>query len=126
MRYLGIDYGSKRVGIALSDESETFAFPKGTVANDASLLHTLLEMVKKEGVGSIIVGDARSFSGRENPITKEVEAFASLLKEHLGLPVELSWEAGSSVEASRFAPEGRGHDDSVAAAVILQRYLDTK
>lgn len=126
MRLLGIDYGQKRVGIAVSDERGAFAFPRTTIENTPALLDSIVDIVQKEHVEAIALGDARSFSGTENPITAEVEAFAEKLKTATGLRVDLVWEAGSSVEASRFAPEDRGHDDAAAAAIILQRYLDTR
>lgn len=125
MKYLGVDYGGKRVGISISDPTGSIAFPHSTVNTNEAL-----ELIKKEvelkRINAIVVGDARSFSGRENPVTKESDAFAESLKAALGIPVERVWEAGSSVEASRFAPEGEGHNDASAAAIILQRYLDAK
>ena len=122
MRYLGIDYGTKRVGLAAS--SEGIAFPHSVIENNASLFVTLLDVVAREKIGAIVVGDARAYGGGENVITREVEMFVRRLADETGLPVESMWEAGSSVEASRYAPEGAQKDDSVAAAVILQRYLD--
>lgn len=124
MRYLGIDYGAKRVGLAVS--SEGIAFPHDGVENDGNLFAALCDIIAKEKISEVIVGDTRSFGGSENPITKEAEAFIKKLKRETGLPVTPAWEAGSSVEASRYAPEGRLKDDSAAAAIILQRYLDTR
>ena len=124
MRYLGIDYGAKRIGLAIS--SEGIAFPRGIVDNDANLFMALRELIMKEKVTRTIVGDTRSFGGGENPVTKDAESFIEKLKKETGLSVTSAWEAGSSVEASRYAPEGRPHDDSAAAAIILQRYLDMR
>src|SRR3989344_7398246 len=124
MRYLAIDYGAKRIGLAIS--AEDIAFPRGVLENNASLLAALSELVAKEKVTHIVVGDTRSFRGGENPVTKDAESFIEKLKKETGLSVTSAWEAGSSVEASRYAPEGRPHDDSAAAAIILQRYLDMR
>lgn len=121
MRHLGIDYGSKRVGIAVS--SEGIAFPRGVVANDDNLLAAVRDIAKKEKVSSIVVGDARSFGGMENPVTKDAEAFVARLRKETELPVATIWEAGSSVESSRYIGEKR---DESAAAVILQRFLDAR
>ncbi|MBI5645212.1 Holliday junction resolvase RuvX [Candidatus Kaiserbacteria bacterium] len=126
MRYLGIDYGSKRVGIALSNSEGTIAFPRETIAFDANLITNLARTTKKEKVDAIVVGDTRTFSGYENPITKEAKSFATQLQVATALPVHLVWESGSSIEAGRYAPEGAGHDDAVAAAIILQRFIDMK
>ncbi|OGG58569.1 hypothetical protein A2765_02490 [Candidatus Kaiserbacteria bacterium RIFCSPHIGHO2_01_FULL_56_24] len=125
MRYLGIDYGAKRIGIAISDEKGGFAFPRETIPNDFSAIDRIEKIVKQERVGAIIIGDARAVNGVENQITSETEAFAKSLEHHIRIPVHTSWEAWSSVEAARFAPKGKEHDDAAAAAVILQRYLDT-
>lgn len=124
MKYLGIDYGEKRVGIAVSDDAGSIAFPRTTLKNDAVLLEQLISLVENERIGMIVVGDTRAFSGFENPVTSEAERFMQTLREETNLAVEPAWEAGSSIEASRYAPEGTQHDDAAAAAIILQRYID--
>ena len=124
MRFLGIDYGQKRLGLALSDDKGVFAFPKETIPNDATTEDRIRNIVTREKVTKIIYGDTRAVNGAENPVTKEAEGFMQTLKAHTGVDVEGVWEAWSSVEASRFAPKGKEHDDAAAAAVILQRYLD--
>lgn len=124
MRYLGIDYGAKRIGIATSDADGGFAFPKETVPNDATAIDRIYKLTVDNAIDEIVIGDARSSGGAENPITQEVESFARTLAAHIKKPVHTSWEAWSSVEAARFAPKGE-HNDSAAAAIILQRYLDT-
>lgn len=123
MKYLGMDYGSKRVGVALSDEAGTLAFPREVLPNDSELMQNLARIIEEEKPASIVVGDTRSHGGAENPVTPEAERFTEELKR-FGLPVALVPEAWSSVEASRYAPAGSGHHDSAAAAFILQRFLD--
>lgn len=126
MKYLGIDYGAKRVGIAISDAAGTIAFPRATLPNNEQLFSQLTELVKNEKITTIVVGDTRSHSNKDNPVTAEAEAFVTALEGAIAVPVERIWEMWSSIEASRYAPEGKGHDDASAAAVILQRFLDTK
>lgn len=126
MRYLGVDYGAKRVGVAVSDDAGTIAFPRTTLPNDDKLLSQLSALINSEKIGGIVVGDTRSHGGKDNPVTAGAEAFVAALQAAAGLPVERVWEMWSSIEASRYAPEGRGHDDASAAAVILQRFLDTR
>jgi len=121
MKYLGIDYGAKRIGLAVS--SEGIAFPRGTIPNDSVLLAALKEVVEKERIDSIVVGDTRSWGGTANIITKDAEAFIERLQKEIGVPVVSAGEAGSSIEAARLAPENEKHDDA-AAAIILQRYLE--
>lgn len=124
MKYLGMDYGAKRVGIAVSDEGGRIAFPRATLPNDETLLRQLAEIIRKEKIGAIVIGDTRSHGGAENPVTPEADAFATALTQEMALPVERVWEAWSSIEASRYSPGEKGHDDASAAAIILQRYLD--
>ncbi|MFA7309433.1 MAG: Holliday junction resolvase RuvX [Candidatus Paceibacterota bacterium] len=126
MRYLGIDYGEKRVGVAVSDAAGTIAFPRMTLTNDASLFEGLEKIISEEKIGTIVVGDTRAFSGLENPVTKDAEAFIGRLAKKTELPVVPAFEAGSSIEASRYSPDGNAHDDGAAAAVILQRYMEMR
>ena len=126
MKYLGIDYGAKRVGIAVSDEAGTIAFPRSVLANDDELISQLSELIEKEKVETIVVGDTRSHGGKDNPVTTEAEAFVEALQSATDVPIERVWEMWSSIEASRYAPKGKEHDDASAAAVLLQRFLDTK
>jgi putative Holliday junction resolvase len=124
VKYLSIDYGTKRVGTAVSNPNGTIAFPRAVFANNVNLLSQLGQMVKEERIEHVIVGDTRSHGGGSNPITAEAEIFMETLARETGLPVSRVFEVFSSVEASRYAPKGSEHDDAAAAAVILQRFLD--
>ena len=124
MKYLGIDYGAKRVGVAVSNSEGTIAFPRMTISNDGKLLDVLKQLIADEHIESVAVGDTRAFSGHENPVTKDLERFIERLKTETTLPIIAAHEAGSSIEASRYAEKGNEHDDAAAAAIILQRYLD--
>ncbi len=125
MKFLGIDYGGKRIGLAVSDANGTIAFPRATIANMRGVIDTIKALVREEKIDFIVIGDTKSYGGVPNPITTHVKNFVIDLKEVLDIPIASSWEAGSSIEANRYAPDDR-HDDSAAAAVILQRYLDIK
>lgn len=125
MRFLGIDYGGKRIGLAVSDEGGTIAFPRETIANMKGVVGAIQKIVADENIGFVVVGDTQSYGGIPNPITLKVKDFVEDLKKVLDVPIASSWEAGSSIEANRYAPDDR-HDDASAAAVILQRYLDIK
>ena len=126
MRYLGVDYGSKNVGLALSDEAGGFAFPKETIVNDRRMVARIAEIVRVEKVGAIVVGDARSLSGGANKVTPDADRLADALKDATKLPLFRVREAFSSAEAMRFAPPHHRHDDSAAAAILLQRFLDDR
>ncbi len=125
MKYLGIDYGAKRIGLAVSDEGGTIAFPRATIANMQGVIDSIKKIVREEKIGFIVVGDTKSYGGVPNPITTQVKNFVGDLKDAFDIPIASSWEVGSSIEANRYDPEG-AHNDAGAAAIILQRYLDIK
>lgn len=133
MKHLGIDYGTKRIGLALSDDTGTLAFPHAVVPAGQGALSAIDEIVKKEGVGRIVVGESRDFAGSANPVMEDIEQFKKDLGGLTGLPVEYEREFFTSVQAARqFAPQEKSrkknpsHDtlDASAAALILQGYLD--
>lgn len=124
MLCLGIDYGIRRVGVAVSDALGKFAFPHSILPNDENLVSAVAQLVREKNIEAIIVGDSRTVSGGENPITGEVEKFMRVLEERSGVRVIPMWEAWSSVEARRFTNGTRANDAS-AATIILQRYLDS-
>lgn len=124
MRYLGIDYGTKRIGLAFSDAEGSIAFPKKTIALSETVIEDLGALILKEEIGGIVLGDTRALNGEANEVTEAADKFADKLQMHTGLMVHRIFEAWSSQEAARFAPKGKKHDDAAAAAVILQRYLD--
>ncbi len=123
MKYLGIDYGAKRIGIAVSDADGKIAFPRDTIANMPGTIKSIKALVEAENIGFVVIGDARSYGGIPNPITLRAKDFAEKLKEELDVPIASVWEAGSSIEANRYDPDHE-HNDAAAAAIILQRYLD--
>jgi putative Holliday junction resolvase len=123
MKYLGLDYGSKRIGTALSNAEGTIAFPRETLKNDAHTTSAILDLISREHVEAVVMGDTRALSGAANRITEEMEAFAKQVHEKSGLPVHFAREAGSSIAVSAHT---RGHDDAAAAAFILQRYIDMR
>ncbi len=125
MKYLGIDYGTRTVGVAVSDGGGTIAFPRAQLHNDGTLIESLLKILSEERIESVVVGDTRALNGAENPITAEAEKFIAELSGRSPVPVQGVGEAFTSVEAGRYAPDSE-HNDASAAAVILQRYLDMK
>lgn len=123
VRHLGIDYGEKRVGIALSDKSGLIASPLETIPNDDMLVQRIMQYVHEHEAGAIVIGEPRAPAGEENPIHEYVRALAEQLRTATHLPVHFMTEQFSSVEAARYA-DGKPKDDASAAAVILQRFLD--
>ncbi len=141
VRALGIDYGARRIGLALSDASGTLASPWRVVDRPRSEAETI-RMVSGEiarlraeddGLATVVVGWPRHLDGSPNAQTPLAEAFARAIETATGLPVVLQDERLSSVEAeSRLARRDRDWRsrkqklDAAAAAVVLQDYLDTR
>ena len=123
MRLMGIDYGSKRVGIALSDERGEFAMPHGVLANDKALVPAIAELCRKNAVSAIVVGKSQDYHGQDNPIMKKADAFAAELRKVASAPVVFEPEFLTSREASHIQGETAGLDAS-AAALILKSYID--
>jgi len=127
MKHLGVDFGMKRVGIAVSNDEETIAFPRATLKNDDTLVQEILKIIEAEKIGAIVMGDTKALTGEPNPIVSlSADLFVEELQERIALPVHKAFEGWSSIEASRYAPKGKEHDDAAAAAIILQRYFDSR
>jgi putative Holliday junction resolvase len=131
MRYLGIDYGSKRVGLALSDENGTMGFPHGILPNTGVLLTDIITLIEKERVGAVVMGESKDFSGRDNPIAKDAHALGDSIAAQAGVPVFYESETLTSAEARRMhepsaktrKPKNTDAVDASAAALILTSYL---
>ncbi len=125
MRYLGIDYGTKRIGIAISDEDGSIAFPEAIIDTNKESLGIIGKLVIEKKAEKIILGESRDFKGNENPVMKEIAAFKKALEELLDVPVILWSEILSSAHARREGSEKGALVDASAAALILQNYLDS-
>lgn len=121
-KYLGIDYGTKYSGIALSDDEGTFAFPKAIVSSK-DLLKEVIEILSQESVAGIVVGHSLASNGERNDVAELIGVVAQKLESYA--PVFLQEEGFSSFEAHRYQTDAGRRDDS-AAAIILQRFLDKK
>ena len=134
MRTLGIDFGERRVGLAISDPDGRIAVPLDTVErdNDRSLARRLAELCRREGVEELVLGYPRGLDGTRGPAALRVERFARRLAHATGLPCRLEDESLSSREAAeRLAAGGgrrgrrqAGRIDAVAAQIVLQTHLD--
>lgn len=127
MRYMGIDFGSKKVGIALSDESGAMGFPHSIIPNDGRLLRAVVALVKEKGVDRVVFGESRMLSGKDNPLAQSARTFAEALTKETNIPISFESEVFTTQEARR-DPEGvwqskTGNVDAQAAALILTSYL---
>ncbi|MEK7452900.1 MAG: Holliday junction resolvase RuvX [Patescibacteria group bacterium] len=122
MRYLGIDYGDKRVGLALSDEDGILGMPFKTIQNQ-NLIKVLKKIIKDENVGMVIVGLPLNLNMQETGQTKKVNIFRDNLKRQINIPVEFENEFLTSVQAEK-SGVGKDKIDEASAALILQSYFD--
>ena len=122
-RLLGIDYGSKRVGVALSDEEGRMAFPKAVFQNDRYLFTEIKSLCEANDIKAIVMGESKNFNMEENPIMKQILAFKSELERDLQLPVYLEPEFMTSLEAQHL--QGKTvFNDASAAALILKSFIE--
>ena len=122
MRLMGIDYGTKRVGIALSDDKAMMAFPHTVLLNDATLQKGIENIVQREHVEKIVIGHSLGRDGAPNKVHDAIEEFIQDLTLNLGLPIELEPEQYTTQEAIRFQGKGKMTDAS-AASIILNSYI---
>ncbi|HXV63444.1 MAG TPA: Holliday junction resolvase RuvX [Vicinamibacteria bacterium] len=135
MRVMGIDLGERRIGVALSDEGGVIASPRETVERKGNRrdIPLLLDIARRENVGEILVGMPLSLDGSEGAQARKVARFVEALRAETDLTVTTWDERLSTVSAERALLEAdvsrekrRRAIDRVAAAIILQSYLDQK
>jgi putative Holliday junction resolvase len=139
VRALGIDYGERRIGLALSDPTGLLASPWKTLANDANLDHAAARIVSElialgedaDRVGVLVIGLPRRLNGDPNEQTARVRALSSLIAAATSLPIVLQDERLTSREAEALLAERepdwrkrKAQVDQMAATLILQDYLD--
>jgi len=127
-RLLGIDFGLKRVGIALSDEEQKIAFPKTVYPNDKKLVNQIAKYCEQNSVIGIVLGESKNFKGEDNPIMKDILKFKAEIEKEASLPVYMEPEFMTSSEAGKMRAEDDSGEmiDASAAAIILQSYLDKR
>jgi putative Holliday junction resolvase len=138
LRVIGLDYGTKTVGVALSDETGLIAQPYETITRKhASKLRQtyarIEELISEYGVETIVLGLPKNMNNTEGERAEDTRAFMSDLERRTGLPVVLVDERLTTVEAERILDAGgvrrseqKTYVDKMAAAIILQSYLDSQ
>jgi putative Holliday junction resolvase len=132
VRVLAIDYGRRRLGLAISDELGITAVPLATLErkNRREDVKRLREIVRKQNVGCIVVGHPVRLDGSAGEMADEAAEFARRIEKELRLPVRLaderlsSWEAQQTISETRRGRKKRDGIDAVAAAVILRGFLE--
>ncbi|HAR62607.1 MAG: Holliday junction resolvase RuvX [Candidatus Margulisiibacteriota bacterium] len=132
-RLLGIDYGEKRIGVALSDPLQIIASPFKVVANDNKAISEIKEIIKEYDVSEIVVGRPINLKGAETASTIKAREFKEKLEQEISLPIAFWDERLSTKSANNALLEGnvsRGKRkqlvDKIAAVFILQSYMDCR
>lgn len=122
-RILGIDYGTKYIGLALSDQSQKMAFPDAILENRfAKIKKTISNLIKEKNVSRIVIGLPKDYNGKANQLTKEVLNFTEKIKKEFNLPVGFIDERFTSANVRRiFGKNAQSHNK--AACLILETYL---
>ena len=135
MRILAIDHGTKRIGIAISDELKTIAQPLEFIPAEPfdAFLVRLQQIIAEKAVELILVGMPRNMDGTYGPAAEKVKAFVNALKEKITVPIRTWDERLTTAQANRFliAADVKRRDrkakvDKTAAAILLQSYLDSR
>ena len=120
-RVMGLDYGSKRIGVALTDEDGRVAFPKAVIPNDRYVLSTLKEMLLSHAVSELVVGESKDNAGADNAVAQSARTLARHLEADTGVTIHFEPEFWSSQEVRTHT--GATRVDAEAAAVILNSFL---
>jgi len=123
MKVLGVDYGLKWIGVAISDDERKIAFPYETLENNSRFFSRLNEIIKKEEIYKIVIGLPLNKKMKATSQTVEVEKWAEKLIKEVDLPIDFENEIFTSKIADEYSAKNR---HSTAAAILLQSYLDRK
>jgi putative holliday junction resolvase len=132
-RWLGVDYGDVRIGLALSDELALLAHPAATLANDGSTVATIRDLVIRKQVTGIVLGIPRNMNGTFGPSADKAKKFGEELRKHLPEQRLIFWDERLTTAEAQRVLHGAGKNtkssrpvlDQVAAQILLQSYLDS-
>lgn len=132
-KILAIDYGQKRVGIAISDALGITAQPHPWIANDKYMYERLLTLISENSVSEIVIGLPLTLRGTPSAMSREVEVFSKTLGEKVSIPIVLQDERFSTFESEKILiaadvsrEKRKDVRDSMVASIILQDYLERK
>ena len=134
MRILALDHGTKRIGVAVSDEMKMIASPLEYIPAEpfAEFLERLREILREKEVEMILIGLPRNMDGSYGPAALKVQEFVAVLKDALTIPIKTLDERLTTVQAQRFLIQSnvrrakrKEKVDKTAAAILLQSYLDS-
>lgn len=135
MRILALDHGTRRVGVAVSDELHLIAQPLEYIAPEpfADFLARLKEILREKEIELIVIGLPRNMDGSYGPAALKVQEFAAALKDAVTIPLQLWDERLTTTQAQKYLIQGgvrreqrKEKVDKTAAAILLQSYLDSR
>lgn len=135
MRILALDHGTRRIGVAVSDELQVIATPLEYIPTEpfADFLTRLKEIIREKEIELIIIGMPRNMDGSYGPAALKVQTFAAVLKDAITIPIKPLDERLTTVQAQRFLIQGnvrrdkrKEKVDKTAAALLLQSHLDSR
>jgi len=133
MRILALDHGTKRIGVAVSDETKTIAQPLEYILAEpfADFLARLKKLLVEKEIDLVLIGLPRNMDGSYGPAAQKVEAFVAVLKMAITVPIKTWDERLTSAQANRILIQAKVRRDKrkekvdkMAAAILLQSYLD--
>ena len=133
MRILALDHGSRRIGVAVSDETRTIAQPLEFIPAEpfAGFLDRLKQLIREKEVDLILIGLPRNMDGSYGPAAEKVQTFLGVLANAITVPLKTLDERLTSAQANRVLIQGgvrrdkrKQKVDQMAAAILLQSYLD--
>lgn len=122
-RVLGIDFGTKRIGVAICDENRGMALPLSVVPNNKMAIAEIVKIIKEKDVVLVVIGESKDFKMEDNPIMEAVRIFESGLAVESGVEIDYEPEFLTSHQAHHIQGKTKMLDAS-AATIILQSYLD--
>ena len=134
MRILALDHGTKRIGVAVSDEMKMISSPLEYIPAEpfAEFLARLKAIIREKEVELIVLGMPRNMDGSYGPAALKVQEFAAVLRDAITVPIKTLDERLTTVQAQRFLIQGgvrrdkrKEKVDKTAAAILLQSYLDS-
>ena len=133
LRTLGIDYGHKRLGVALSDPEGLIASPIAPILRNSATIDTIAALINEHSVGCVVLGLPLQLNGEEGSEAKNVRQFGEKLQANLNITIDYMDERMTTKEANRKLISGnvrrdkrKNIIDSIAASIILQTFLDQK
>jgi len=134
VRIIGLDFGTKRIGVAVSDELKMIAQPLEYISASpfVAFVARLKEIIREKEADLIVIGMPRNMDGSYGPAALKVREFVGALRENIAVPIQTWDERLTSAQAQRFLIQGdvrrqqrKQKVDKIAAAILLQSYLDS-